>query len=170
MRSRYAGESRRWAQTWCLWRSSQATAAHSVEAFVSPHGCPDLFLMQYSTLLCLRCLLPGSWANSFSGKGVSHRQIHVIYCKNNHQSLWNKCEKKQLVFKNWIANLAALQSYKYTNLITHLLSYYIKVIHEDTENSALSAEAKREKLPGNSLLCLLLVLLKLQLTFISKTL
>lgn len=108
--------------------------------------------------------------NSLLGKEVVHRQIHVIYCKSGCQSLWNKCEKKQLMFQNWIADLASLQSYKYTNLITHLLSDYIKVIHEDTENSSLSAGAEKDKLPGNSLLCLFLVLLKLQLTFISKML
>lgn len=74
------------------------------------------------------------------------------------------------MFQNWIANLAALQSYKYTNLITHLLSDYIKVIHENIENSSLSAGVEKDKLPGNSLLFLFLVLLKLQLTFISKML
>lgn len=108
--------------------------------------------------------------NSLLGKEVSHRQIHVMYCKNGCQCLWNKCEEKQLTFQNWIANLVALQSYKYANLIVHLLSDYIKVIHEDTENSSLSAGAKKDKLPGNSLLCLYLVLLKWQLTFISKML
>lgn len=110
--------------------------------------------------------------NSLLGKEVSHRKRYhtVMYCKNGCQCLWNKCEEKQLTFQNWIANLVALQSYKYANLITHLLSDYIKVIHEDTENSSLSAGAKKDKLPGNSLLCLYLVLLKWQLTFISKML
>lgn len=119
-----------------------------------------------SDVLCLNL----QQINSLLGKVVLHRLIHVMYCKNGCQSLWNKCEKKQLTFQNWIANLLALQSYKYANLITHLLSDYIKVIHEDTENSSLSAGAKKDKFPRNSLLCLFLVLLKWQLTFISKKL
>lgn len=126
--------------------------------------------IQGVTILCLRHLLPESRANLLLGKEVSHRQICVLYCKNGRQSLWKKCEKKQLILQNLIANLAALQSYKYANLITHLQSDYIKVVHEGTENSSLSAGEEKDKLPGNSLLCLFLVLLKLQLTFISKTL
>lgn len=113
------------------------------------------------------CLNPDQ-THSLLGKEVLHIWIYVIYCKNGCQSFWNKHENKQLIFQKWITNLAALQSYKYTNLITHLLSDYIKVIHGYTENSSLSAGSEKDKLPGSSLLCLFLVLLKLQLTFISK--
>lgn len=146
-------------------------AQSEAEVFVILNACPDLFWCNTVHYYASDVFCPNlEQTNFLLGKEVLHRHIHVMYCKNGWQSFWNKCEKKQLTVKNWIANLVALQSYKYTNLIIHLLSDYIKVIHEDTENSSVSAGAKKDKLPRNSLLCLSLVLLKWQLTFISKML